>query len=296
MNHINKVLFVSFCCIVFTACKKDAQTDFSNPSGEVSAAALSQIKSLGFSTEGVKKIEEGYLVEGDIILTPENLLARPNSPTLLIANEEQYRTNYLVSASKHPTITVALTIAGTSTSSGGLLGTGILGTTSSSPSPYQEVFSAAVDEAIKRYNAESLTIKFQRVSSNAKITISAYSENSNTLASAGFPSSTGDPYKQVKINTYPFSSTVNTTNINFIATILAHELGHCIGFRHTDYMNRAYSCGGLASNEGSAGVGAIHIPGTPTGPDAASWMLSCIARDVNRPFNANDKLALSYIY
>lgn len=293
-NFIKCFAVALFTALIFTACKKDSTEALPTPptsADEISAAVLAKITNLGFSTEGVKKIEEGYLVEGDIILTPENLKARPNSPTLLIANEEQYRTNYLVNATKHPTITVALTISGTPTSSGGLLGT-----TSSSPSPYQEVFSAAVDEAIARYNAESLTIKFQRVSSNAKITISAYSANSNTLASAGFPSSTGDPYYQVKVNTYPFSSTVSATNINFIATILAHEMGHCIGLRHTDYMNRSYSCGGTAKNEGTAGVGAVHIPGTPTSPDAASWMLACIARDVNRPFNANDKIALNYIY
>lgn len=40
-------------------------------------------------------------------------------------------------------------------------------------------------------------------------------------------------------------------------------MGHCIGFRHTDYMNRSYSCRGSAVNEGSAGVGAVYIPGTP---------------------------------
>ncbi|MFN2458698.1 MAG: M57 family metalloprotease, partial [Chitinophagaceae bacterium] len=160
--------------------------------------------------------DKGYLVEGDIILTPQNLISKPTSPSLIIANEEQYRTNYLVNASKHPTITVALSFG--TTTSGGLLGTGLLGTTSNTPSAHQEVFSAAVDEAIARYNAESLTIKFQRVSSNAKITVVAYSENSNTLASAGFPNSFGDPYNQIKVNTYPFSTSTTTTNINFIGT------------------------------------------------------------------------------
>ena len=40
-------------------------------------------------------------------------------------------------------------------------------------------------------------------------------------------------------------------------------MGHCIGFRHTDYMNRAYSCGGSPANEGASSVGAILIPGHP---------------------------------
>ena len=73
-------------------------------------------------------------------------------------------------------------------------------------------------------------------------------------------------------------------------------MGHCIGFRHTDYMNRSYSCGCSAVNEGASSVGAILIPGTPSGPDSGSWMLSCIGSGQNRPFNNNDKTALSYLY
>lgn len=82
-----------------------------------------------------------------------------------------------------------------------------------------------------------------------------------------------------------------------MTTVIAHEIGHCIGFRHTDYMNRAYSCGS-GGNEGQEnnGVGAVHIPGTPTGPDAASWMLACLSATTDRPFNSNDKVALAYLY
>jgi hypothetical protein len=49
-------------------------------------------------------------------------------------------------------------------------------------------------------------------------------------------------------------------------------------------------------NEGASTVGAILIPGTPSGPDPNSWMLACIGADQNRPFNANDKTALNYLY
>ena len=77
---------------------------------------------------------------------------------------------------------------------------------------------------------------------------------------------------------------------------MAHELGHCIGFRHTDYMNRSYSCGGSAVNEGASTVGAVHIPGTPTGPSSGSWMLACIGSNVNRPFTSADRTALAYVY
>lgn len=167
-----------------------------------------------------------------------------------------------------------------------------------SSSQHEAAFSASLDEAIRRYNAEGLTVSFQRVTTGADITVVAFYEVSNTLGSSGFPTSTGDPYNQVQMNTYHYSTGTTTTNVNYIATIMAHELGHCIGFRHTDYMNRAYSCGGRKQNEGQAntGVGAVYIPGTPTSGDPNSWMLACVGSNVNRPFNANDKIALSYVY
>jgi hypothetical protein len=61
-------------------------------------------------------------------------------------------------------------------------------------------------------------------------------------------------------------------------------------------MNRQYSCGGQAVNEGASAYGAVHIPGTPTGPDPNSWMLACINSGGDRPFNANDRTALNYLY
>ena len=45
--------------------------------------------------------------------------------------------------------------------------------------------------------------------------------------------------------------------------------------------------------EGDAGVGAIYIPGTPTGSDATSWMQACGPAD---DFNNNDKVALDALY
>jgi hypothetical protein len=259
--------------LLFTACKKDVQESAQE---EVSPEIVAQIKAKGFSTDNLQKVEGGYLVEGDILLTSSELASDPSSPNMIIAQEEQYRTFNLVNPSTYPTIKVAL---------------------SNSSSSHQAAFSAALDEAIRRYNAEGLRIKFQRVTSGQNITVQAYYQVSNTLGSAGFPSSSGAPYNNIQMNTYHYSTGTGSTNVNYIATIMAHEMGHCIGFRHTDYMNRAYSCGS-GGNEGqsSTGVGAVHIPGTPTGPDSRSWMLACIGSGVNRPFNSNDRTALNYVY
>jgi predicted Zn-dependent protease len=264
---------VATVALTFTACKKETRAEAEDA---ISQSELAEIRAQGFSTQGVQKAEGGYIVEGDIFISREQLRENPTSPNMIIAQEEQYRTFNLVNTSTYSTIKVAL---------------------NNSSSQHQSAFSAALDEAIRRYNAQNLRIRFQRVSTGANTTVVAYYEVSNTLGSAGFPTSGGAPYNQVRMNTYHYSTGTGSTNINYIATIMAHELGHCIGFRHTDYMNRAYSCGS-GGNEGQSttGVGAVHIPGTPTGPDSGSWMLACIGKGVNRYFNSNDRTALAYVY
>ncbi|GAA4339962.1 M57 family metalloprotease [Flaviaesturariibacter amylovorans] len=257
--------------VTLFSCKKEAKE------ATLPSETLNMIAAKGFSTDGVQRVAGGYLVEGDIILRESDLASTPSSPNMVIAQEEQYRTFNTVNAANYPVIKIAL---------------------NNSSAAHEAAFSAALDETVARYNAQGLTISFQRVTTGANISIVAYYEASNVLGSAGFPTSAGAPYNEVRMNTYHYSTGTGTTNVNYIATIIAHEVGHCIGFRHTDYANRAYSCGGRRSNEGQAtnGVGAVHIPGTPTGGDPNSWMLACVGTNVNRPFNANDKVALSYVY
>jgi hypothetical protein len=224
---------------------------------------LDKIAALGFGTSDVQQVEEGYLVEGDILLTSATLNSPASHTLLRVAEVEQYRTTNVVSGPRVITVSVS----------------------SQLPSSYV----AATDEAIARYNAQNLTLTFQRVSSGGNIQLAK--GNGQYLASAGFPSG-GNPYGSVKVNSRAIGNQPQST----VATIIAHEIGHCIGFRHTDYMDRSYSCGGAYANEGASNVGAILIPGTPSGPDSGSWMLACIGSGQNRPFNNNDKTALGYMY
>jgi hypothetical protein len=248
--------------VVMISCQNDESLV---SKGDVSKETLDKIYSLGFSNQNVQRVEDGYLVEGDIVLHDHDLNGFGDNSFLRIAEVEQYRTTNLVNGPR--TITVSVS--------------------SKLPSSYV----AAVDEALARYNALGLSLTFQRVSSGANISLTKAPNNAQYLASAGFPTN-GNPYNSVKVNSAAIGNQPQST----VATILAHEIGHCIGFRHTDYMSRQYSCGGSPVNEGASTVGAIHIPGTPTGPDNGSWMLACIGSGQNRPFNNNDKTALGYLY
>lgn len=265
---------VAFSALVISSCKKDAkQMDAQVETNAVSQETLAKIKALGFGTADVRKVEDGYLVEGDIVLTEEHLNNTPEGGILRVGTSEQYRTTNLVK--KLPrTITVLVTGLGAA-------------------------YVQGTDLAISRYNALNLQLKFKRITSGtADIKIVGFNQGPSggyiTLGSSGFPTRSGNPYKQVKMNTNQYAYGSNP-DVNYVGSVIQHEIGHCIGFRHTDYMDRSYSCGGAVSNEGASNVGAVHIPGTPTGPDANSWMLAC-SNGGNRTFNSNDAAALQYLY
>ena len=273
-----KFLSVAAACLLFTtlySCKNnDTETAAENKT-DISTATLEKVKSLGFSTENIRKMDGGYLVEGDILLTDANLTEAASGANLNIAETEQYRTTNVV-RSLPRVITVSIT-------------------------NLPQVYSDAVNTMISRYNSLGLQITFQRAAAGTtgNINVVGFNEAASggfiTLGSAGFPTSSGNPFNQIRMNTNAAAYGANP-NLLYLASVIQHEVGHCIGLRHTDYMNRAFSCGASgAGNEGASNVGAVLIPGTPSTPDAASFMLAC-SNGGNRTFNANDVVALNYIY
>jgi Dual-action HEIGH metallo-peptidase len=271
-------LFVfTLCSGVFFSCADSEQTNAS----PVSEETMARLVNLGFDVQNFVpiKFDQGYLVEGDIYVTDADLATM--KPAGRVPGAEQYRTTNLVSASTVRTITMYAQ-QGTCTTC------------------YSAGMIAGLDLAIARYNAENLNIKFQRLTSatGANIVMTRLKkgeEAQGILGSAGFPTASGDPYNNIKMSGVLESKYGLSTA--GIATIIGHEMGHCVGFRHTDYFDRSISCGGATSNEGASTVGAIHIPNTPTGATAAakSWMLACTDGG-DRPFNADDKTALNALY
>jgi len=260
--------------VLLTSCSDTEE--FKNPNTP-SAEELSAIEAAGFSIDGAFKSDNGSLwIENDINLTLDQL--KGMKPGKII--NEQYSTDNLVITGGSRLITMYAQEGGNGGYSAGMI--------------------AGLDEAIARYNARNLEISFQRITTNnADITMTRLrkgDERRGILGSAGFPTASGDPYNEIKMSGI-LESTYNLSTAG-IATIIAHEIGHCVGFRHTDYFDRSISCGGSPYNEGPSTVGANHIPGTPTGADPStdlSFMLSCTDGG-DRPFTSNDQIALDYLY
>ena len=183
------------------------------------------------------------------------------------AGEEQYRTSNLVDNTVSK-ICVVLTSAFNSYSR----------------------LSAGLDLALDNYNSQNLRLTFVRGSfSDCTATISAKT-TSGVGGSSGFPRG-GKPYGTINIGVglQSYSADVNEH-------VITHEIGHTVGFRHSDYYNRSISCGS-GGNEGDAGVGAILIPGTPSDARVGgSIMNSCFRSSETGEWSSSDKVALDYLY
>jgi len=265
-----------FTSCLFIACQSSEKAV--EKQAPISEEVLIRIGKLGFGTGQVVKTEGGYIVEGDIFLSDADISKAPASPALDVADSEQYRTFNLVSVPSTGTRTIRIALSGLPT-----------------------VYSDATNIAIDRYNDLNLRIRFLRVTSSPNITLVGFDQGPSsdgfiTLGSAGFPTSAGNPHNQIRMNVNQAAYGSNP-DVDYLASVIQHEIGHCIGFRHTDYANRSYSCGNYGGpyNEGSGSVGAIRIPGTPRGADPNSWMLAC-SNGGDRTFNANDIIALDYLY
>ncbi len=152
-------------------------------------------------------------------------------------------------------------------------------------------YSTGLDLAIQNYNEQGLRFTMARApSSGCSFTINANIQSGGAGGVAGFPSG-GLPYGQITLY-----DGLSAYSVDVIEHVITHELGHTIGFRHSDYYNRAISCGS-GGNEGDAGVGAILIPGTPSGAVVGgSIMNSCFRSTENGEFTSSDITAVRALY
>jgi hypothetical protein len=251
--------------IVFALCVFGCASDPAVGSVEEQREIISNLVQAGFPESDIL-VADGLVYvgrDGEVSLAASREMLEVD-PSI---TQEQYRTNNLVSSSLD-----RICVNG---------------------SAFSGKFSTALDLAIENYNQLGLSFTIQRTSSNnasgcdATITARVVS---GTGGSAGFPSG-GRPYNRINIG-----SGLNSFSTDTVEHVITHELGHCVGLRHSDYFNRSISCG-QGGNEGSGGVGAIHIPGTPTGASVGgSVMNSCFRSNESGEWTNSDRTALTTLY
>ncbi len=276
--------FVKFFAILsvfaFASCESES-TDVATPAPEGVSSDL-KAKLDGFYLNGSLaephvnvypdgSSEEGILVE-DKFFTEDQINSMMNLEGQENIWTEQYRTNNLVSQPRTISV-IGYTGGQFALSSRGRTG---------------------LQWAINNYNRLNLGIRFTlrfAAATNADMVIFDNSVNNPGRAGgvAGFPTG-GNPHKFIQI--YGLANSSNNVNEH----VITHEMGHSVGFRHTDWFSRQTCPISSQGNEGQGSDGAIQIPGTPSGFDPNSVMLACFNNAVNGEFNANDITALRFLY
>ncbi|MEZ4361553.1 MAG: M57 family metalloprotease [Kofleriaceae bacterium] len=266
--RINKLFAAMSCALLGAAC-----------TGEISDSdvqeTIENLEQAGFPRSDIQVYDGVVYVGNDAEVTLESSREMIQAGAAN-GNEEQYRTNNLVSRALSTICIRGHAAPQYNANAVTVLANGLV-------------------MAMANYNALNLTFTMRYVGEGQSTAgcgamIEAYVEN-GTGGRAGFPSG-GRPYGAIYIGIG-----VANYGVDVAEHVITHELGHAVGFRHTDFFNRSISCGGSPVNEGQAGVGAIHIPGTPTGAQVGgSIMNSCFRSVETGEFTASDAYSLRLGY
>jgi Dual-action HEIGH metallo-peptidase len=242
------VMIIALYCL---GCSKD-QTDKNNIPTNAEDPVLADILQLGYKRADIAEEKDRYIVQGDIIFYKKG----SSSPGKV--HTEQARSPYLV-APAYRNIKVYLDEAAFS-------------------SIHPET---VVESAMGSYNDLHTEINFSRVYNAADADIQILNSPLGICGQAGLPFSNGRPFDRIYISEYALNYYGFTSELQ-VLTLLIHELGHCIGLRHTDWQS-----------QGEAP--AIPIPHVQ-GEDLTSIMVAGICGSTSNSFSPGDAWAVMSMY
>lgn len=218
------------------------------------------LKKMGFSTKSIKDMGNSIIVEEDIRLSKDYLDSISKSSSFNL-KQAMWSTAYLTRAAVS-SITVY--------------------TNGTLSSDWVTALQAAATNWTN-LTGSVITINYSASSGNILVRSDGGSLGPTTIAAAGFPTNPSTPYSVIDVN-------IDYGNLTYAEKVytLVHELGHCIGFRHTNWV-------ALGEPQVTGGGAAWEINhGCPTS-DANSVMNGGALKSWNG-FSTYDVLASELIY
>ncbi|MEH6682367.1 MAG: M57 family metalloprotease [Sediminicola sp.] len=263
MKTNSKIIIPFLVLILVFSCTKDETEKLITPESsteslqeapetieDLNKKVFDYIISLGVKEEDIVELPEAYVAEGDIFFRKDMVV--PPNRKLGEGLDDHLYTGNLVTYSRRRDIRVFV-------------------------NSNMNTQSAEVNAAITLWNNADSHIRFRRVTSSPyDILIEAYNLGTGICGAAYTPSS-GNPGNPVRINI----PEVDEDNFAQRTVNIAHELGHTIGFMHTNGL----------SNNGPT----IDVPGW-AGADAGSIMNGSQCHDLSTILSARDIGALRSLY
>jgi len=199
---IKGLLMIAAISIYSLGCKKNGES-VTQPETNKKDAVFNYIKSLGFPASSIKDIGNDYIVEEDILFSKDMQIPSSTGP-----KTEQYYTGNLVSTTNRTNIRILVDASMSS-------------------------MTSEINSAVNQWNnVPNANIHFNIVSGGGyDILITDENLGNGYCGVARFPIN-GNAGGLIKINkTY-----ISGNSFDQRQRTITHEIGHCVGFRHTNWQ------------------------------------------------------------